>query len=249
MIPLEAVARQARSLEQVEHRPWPLPAGRWAAARTYEDVLFAHWRVRAAELRGHVPSTLELETHDGAAWLGVTVSRVSAQRARGLLPLPGSFLELQVRTYVTSGERPGIWLLSVDASSRLAVEAARRALGLPSFDARMSASREGRSTAYECARSGEPGRVFSARFRPKGHEFHPAAGSLESFLTERYCVYAIDRRGRVRRAELHHRPWALHFADAAIELASIAPVGLHGEPLCHVAGRQDVLIWPLEPVR
>ena len=91
--------------------------------QTWEDLLFAHWRVDADALRPLVPDALRLQTHDGAAWLGITPFKISALRLRGTLPLPrvSSFLELNVRTYVTAGGKTGIWFFSLDASSQLAV--------------------------------------------------------------------------------------------------------------------------------
>ena len=68
---------------------------------------------------------------------------------------------------------------------------------------------------------------------------------LDFFLTERYCLYGED--GKVR-AEIHHAPWALQHAEATVEQRGIAPVPLAGEPLCHYAERQDVVIWPPEAV-
>ena len=65
---------------------------------------------------------------------------------------------------------------------------------------------------------------------------------------ERYCLYATDARGRLHRADIHHEPWPLQGAEAAIELASVAPLQLDGLPLCHFSRRQDVLVWPLEPL-
>src|SRR3954462_15452426 len=110
--------RQARSLEHLEHRPWPIPKRGWTMGQTWDVLLFAHWRVPLEELRAHVPAELDVDTHDGSGWLGITPFRISALRARGLLPLPGasSFLELNVRTYVTAGDRPGIWFFSLDAA-------------------------------------------------------------------------------------------------------------------------------------
>ena len=54
------------------------------------------------ELRQRVPDELEIEEHDGSAWLGIQFFRVRALRARGALPVPGisAFLQLNVRTYV-----------------------------------------------------------------------------------------------------------------------------------------------------
>ena len=243
---LDAAIRQNRSLERLDHRPWPLPPRGWVMGQTWEDLLFAHWRVPVDEIRAHVPPPLEVEQFDGSAWVGVTPFRLTALRARGMLPLPyvSSFLELNVRTYVRAADKPGIWFFSLDASSRVAVEVARRTHKLPYFHARMSATRRGEWTDYECARIDEAGRVFSGRYRPAGAVFHAQPGSLEWFLTERYCLYATSGE----RADIHHALWDLQPAEAEIELASIAPLELRGEPLLHVSRRQDVVIWPLERI-
>jgi uncharacterized protein len=246
---LDAAARQNASLEHLGHRPWPPPARGWVLGQTWEELLFAHWRVPVGALRAHVPPELEIDEHDGSAWLGITPFRLTGLRARGTLPLPfvSEFLELNVRTYVRAGEKPGIWFFSLDASSRLAVQAARRAYRLPYFHARMSATKRGEWIDYECSRVEESGRVFSGRYRPNGAVFGAEPGSLEWFLTERYCLYTVDR-GSLYRAEIHHAPWSLQPAEAAVELASISPIEVEGDPLVHVSRRQDVVIWPLERV-
>jgi uncharacterized protein len=198
-----------------------------------------------------VPAELEVEQHDGSAWVSVTPFHLTGLRARGMLPLPGvsSFLELNVRTYVRAADgKPGVWFFSLDASSRLAVEVARRTFKLPYFHARMSAERGGEWIEYECARIEEAGRVFSGRYRPEGPVFQAEQGSQEAFLTERYCLYATDERGRLHRAEIHHEPWPLQAAEAEIELASISPVDLTGDPILHFSRRLDIVVWPLKPV-
>jgi hypothetical protein len=251
VLDFNAVQRQGRSLEHLEHRPWPLPRRGWTMGQTWEDLLFAHWRVPLEAVREHVPPELEVELHDGSAWLGITPFRVTGLRARGLLPLPrvSSFLELNVRTYVRAAdEKPGIWFFSLDASSRLAVEAARRGYKLPYFHARITATQRGEWIEYDCARIQEYGRVFSGRYRPVGAVFNAKPGSLEWFLAERYCLYTTDERDRLRRAEIHHELWSLQPAEAEIELTTISPIELDGAPLCHFSRRQDVVIWPLEPV-
>jgi uncharacterized protein YqjF (DUF2071 family) len=249
---IEAPARQVRSLQELAHRPWPLPSRGWTMAQTWDDLLFAHWRLPVEALRPHVPRGLELDTHEGSAWLGITPFRVSGLRLRGMPPLPrlSSFLELNVRTYVTFGDRPGIWFFSLDASSSLAVEAARRLYRLPYFRARIVAAERAGWIDYECSRTEEPGRVFSGRYRPAGEVFHAEPGSREWFLAERYCLYTTDGNGELLRAEIHHGLWPLQPARAAIDLATISRVELPGgeEPLLHFSRRQDVLIWAAEPV-
>jgi uncharacterized protein YqjF (DUF2071 family) len=252
MSQLEAVTRQARSLEQLAHRPWPLPRQAWTMGQTWEDLLFAHWRVPVEAVRAHVPPELEVEVHDGSAWLGITAFRLANLRARGLPPLPrlSTFLEVNVRTCVRAAdEKPGVWFLSLDASSRLAVEAARRGYKLPYFHARMSAERHDDWIDYECVRLEESGRVFSGRYRPDGPVAQAGPGTLESFLVERYCLYTTDAGGMLHRAEIHHAPWPLQVAEAEIELTTLAPLELDGPPVCHFSRRLDVVVWPLEQVR
>ena len=72
-------------------------------------------------------------------------------------------------------------------------------------------------------------------------------GALEHFLTERYCLYA-EHKGRLCRAEIHHRPWPLQTASAEIATNTMAPSGieLEGDPLLHYSARQDVVIWALQ---
>jgi uncharacterized protein YqjF (DUF2071 family) len=214
--------------------------------QTWDDLLFVHYRVPTEQLRALVPDGLEVEQHSGSAWLGVTPFVITGLRARGLLPLPfaSSFRELNVRTYVTRDGKPGIWFFSLDASSQLAVEAARRLYRLPYFRAEISVRRHGDERVYDCSRGG--GKAFSATYRPDGATFTAEPGSLEHFLTERYCLYA-EREGELFRADIHHRPWPLQPAQARIDLNTMPPLKVaEADPLVHFSARQDVVIWPLD---
>jgi len=216
-------------------------------AQTWDHLLFAHWRVDAEALRRHVPKGLDVEEHDGTAWLGVTPFVVTGLRVRGTFPLPlvSSFREVNVRTYVTDGEKPGIWFFSLDASSALAVAAARRLYKLPYFPADITVERRRGRIHYECVRDERT--AFSGAYTSAGEVFEARPESLEHFLSERYCLYAAGD-GTLHRAEIHHPPWPLQVADATIDLNTMAPedVLLEDDPLVHYSARQDVLIWPLE---
>ena len=238
---LASATAQAESLRFAGHRPWPVPDRPWSQGQTWENLLFAHWPVDAKALRPHVPASLRLDQHDGSAWVGLTPFRLSGLRLRGTLPLPGlsAFHELNCRTYVTLHDRPGIWFFSLDASSRLAVEAARRLYRLPYHHARIRATNE----SFESSRIGADGVAFSATYRPTGPIQNADPGSLEQFLVERYCLYADEGRAR---AEIHHAPWPLQEAEGEIALQTVSPVPLEGEPRLHYAGRLDVVIWPLD---
>lgn len=238
-------------LAETAHRPWPLPDRPWLMGQTWLDLLFAHWPVADEHLLAKIPHGLELDRFEGRAYVGLTPFRLTGVRARGTVPFPlvSSFLELNVRTYVTAGGKHGIWFFSLDASSRLAVAAARRAYKLPYHRAAIAAAEHGERIDYTCARvAAERPYVFNARYGPAGRVEPAAPGTLEHFLAERYCLYAVDDRGLLHRAEIHHPPWPLQPASARIDLNTMAPDGidLAGEaPLLHFSRRQDVVIWPL----
>jgi hypothetical protein len=156
------------------------------------------------------------------------------------------FPELNVRTYVRVGGKPGVYFFSLDAGSALAVRAARLLLNLPYQHATMSVESRDGLVSYESRRhDGRAG--FRARYRPIGPSSPPAAGSLEYFLTERYCLYHLTRSGRPYRLEIHHPPWPLQTAEAEIRLNTMASAsGLtlpSDAPLLHFANRQDMVGW------
>jgi uncharacterized protein YqjF (DUF2071 family) len=246
---LETPARQAAVVEETEHRPWPLPDRGWRQAQTWEHLLFAHWRVPEAELRPHVPEALSLDTFDGSAWLAITPFHLTGLRLRGLLPVPllSSFLELNTRTYVSLRGKAGIYFFSLDAGSALAVEAARRLYRLPYFRANMSAD-FGSEIEYSSERAEGTRASFRGSFSATGEPAPAATGSLEHFLTERYCLFTLHE-GRPHWAEIHHPPWPLQRAEAELAENTMPPAGieLRGEPLLHYSRRQDVVIWALEP--
>jgi uncharacterized protein len=248
---LGTAQRQAAVTSDTAHRPWPLPERPWAMGQTWADLLFVHWPVDAAQLRPYVPDGLELDLRDGQAWLGVTPFRLEGLRLRGTVPLPyvSRFLEINVRTYVTRGGRPGIWFLSLDATSNAAVEIARRAYRLPYHHTRASYDERGlflrwRSSRTDAARP----YVFEASSRAVDAPAPAASGSLEAFLTERYCLYAASG-GDLYRAEIHHPPWPLQTAELDLDLTTMTPDGIDlpsDPPLAHFSARQDVVLWRLE---
>jgi uncharacterized protein len=103
---------------------------------------------------------------------------------------------------------------------------------------------------YQSRRTAEPNPEFTAVYRGLGDSRPPLPGTLEHFLTERYCMYVVDERQRIRRADIHHPPWPLQPAVADIDSNTMAAphgIELRGEPLLHFTARQDVVIWPLAP--
>jgi hypothetical protein len=225
-------------------------------AMQWHDLLFMHWPVPPAVMHAWIPPALALDTFDGTAWLGITPFRMAGVRPRLLPPLPwlSAFPELNVRTYVTAEGKPGVWFFSLDAGNPVAVRGARTFFHLPYYDAAMTVESDAGVVRYTSRRThrGAPSAAFTGRYRPIGPVSHAAVGSLAYWLTERYCLYAADRRGRLWRGDIHHARWPLQPAEADIACNTMAaPLQLRlppGAPLLHFAQRLDVVAWTLEAV-
>ncbi len=239
-------------LEETAHRPWPMPRGPWLMTQTWHDLLFAHWPVDADALRTLVPAGFELDRFDGAAWLGIVPFHMTnvAPRLVPALPWVSAFPELNVRTYVTVGGKPGVFFFSLDAGNPLAVRAARTLLNLPYYSAAMSVEKRDASITYTSRRQSTPAAEFAARYRGMADRTPPPRGTLEYFLTERYCLYAVDHSFHAYRLEIHHPPWPLESAEAEITvntMADAAGVRLPSvAPLLYFARRQDMVCWAPE---
>jgi uncharacterized protein len=233
----------------VAHRPWPLPTDSWLMFQSWRDQLFMHWPVSASMLRALVPEPLAIDTHQGVGWVGITPFRVDGLRARLLPPLPGlsSFPELNLRTYVRYGERPGVWFFSLDTPNQVAVLAARVGYNLPYHTAQATLEPQGDGWFRYVSERDDA--HFNVRYRGTGHVYHAEPGSLDHFLTERYALFVVGDDGVVSRGDIHHRPWALQDAEAEIGVNTLAAA--HGielppqGPKLHFAARQDTLVWPL----
>jgi uncharacterized protein YqjF (DUF2071 family) len=244
-------------LESHAHRPWPLPKGPWVMKQIWLDLLFAHWPVPYEQLRPLVPQEMKLDTYDGYAWIGVVPFRMEGIQLRAMpeIPFTNKFAELNVRTYVTAGDKPGVYFFSLDAASRMAVEAARLLFYLPYFHAAMKAEQTAGMYNYESHRKDKRGAAvaFEGSYRPTSEPFSSIQNSFEHWLTERYCLYSLSNKRTVYRGDIHHLPWPLQLAEAEIRVNTMASGQgircIERAPVLHFAKQLDVLIWPLTKVR
>jgi uncharacterized protein len=244
-------------LHQQAHRPWKTPDYPWVMTQAWNKLLFAHWALPPEQIRPLIPPSLQLDTFDGMAWIGVVPFYMTDIRFRGLFPFPfmAQFHELNVRTYVTVEGKPGVWFFSLDASNRIGVEGARRFFHLPYFKAKMNIRTQGETVEYESQRRDRRGGAgnLRVRYRPVGPVIDKPPGTLEHFLTERYCLYSVSRRGTLYRANIHHLPWAVQPAEAEFETnTAAAAFGIRlpeMSPLLHYHERMVMLAWYIERVR
>ena len=202
-----------------------------------------------------MPSILPLDLYQGRAYIAITPFHMTGVRPRGIPALPGvsAFPEMNFRTYVKVEDKPGIYFWSLDAGNKLAVEAAREFFHLPYFHAEMSANADGPWFHYRSQRKDDRGfpSEFRGVYRPTGEVFNAERGSLEYFLAERYCLYAVEAE-KLYRCEIHHGPWPLQVAEAEIEVNTIPDhIGLKlpdQKPLLHFAKLQPTVIYPIHEI-
>lgn len=238
-------------------RTWPPPARRWSVAMCWNDLLFAHWPVKAAAIRGLIPPKLDIDQFENEAWIGIVPFWMNGIRRNGLPALPGlsGFPELNVRTYVTTRDgKPGVWFFSLDAAHRIGVRVARRCYHLPYYDACIKWRHDGDAIEYASRRThrGSSDAEFRARYRPTGPAESTSLGSLTHWLTARYCLYAASPKGCVMRAEINHEPWSLQSAELDLAVNTMCrPLNIplpQTPPLLHFSSRIDAVSWSPDAV-
>lgn len=239
-------------MDQLDHRPYPMPTTPWFMTQTWHDVLFLHWPADQQMLSGLLPPGLELDLYEGLAYVAITPFHMTNVAPRGLpaVPMLSSMAEVNVRTYVIAKGVPAVYFFSLDAASSLAVGAARAMFHLPYYSARMQVEQRQGWIHYRSQRTspGSPQAELRGRYRSAGSARRPARGSLEYFLTERYCLCSFDSSFHMHRADIHHAPWDLTLADAEFDVNTLADAsGIRlpaVSPLAHYARRQDTVVWP-----
>ena len=228
---VRAAGRQARLLDHVEHRPWPLPEGRWSLGETLEDVFFAHWRVtrgcaasaRPGRGRARRPRRRSVGRDRGHARDGAARPRAAAGSGNLVVP-PAERPHVRPRPRRQAGSLV-LQPRRVEPARRRGRAAALRAAVLP----RAHVAGRDRRLARRRVRADRRARPRVQRPLPGGGEGAASApGSLEEFLSSATACTRPTGAGRLHRGEIHHEPWSVRSAEAEIELASIAPLELNG---------------------
>ena len=225
------------------------PEGAAIMHQNWDNLLFLHWPIDAGAIRHLIPQALELDTFDGVAWIGLTPFALNHLRLIALPEVPGlgSFLEVNVRTYVHYQGRPGIWFFSLDASKLIPTIAARIAFMLPYFKAEMTINERDGEFQFASRRSGPPSAEMRTHWRTGIRLRAPDPDSLAFFLVERYCLFAGSNEN-LRTTRVYHAPWILEEAHIRSHQSTmIASLGLpepSAGPLSHFSRSMHVEIWP-----
>jgi uncharacterized protein len=214
--------------------------------QTWRRLTFLHWPYLPDLIRSFIPAGLELDTFDGAAWVGLVPFEI--------YDFPGipHFPETNLRTYVLGpdGSR-AVWFFSLEAARLAAVLGARIGYYLPYFWAQMCVAEEDGVIHYRSRRHWphDSSATTDITIQP-GDLYH--LGDLtdrDHFLTARYRLYSTSR-GQLRHADIEHPPWPLARANVTdlrqtlFEAAGLPPPA--GAPLVHYAAELAVKIGQLD---
>jgi uncharacterized protein len=217
-----------------------------AMRQTWRRLTFLHWPFAPDLIRPLIPRSLDLDTLDGAAWIGLVPFEIHGT------PLLPYFPETNLRTYVIGpGGHAAVWFFSLEAARLAAVIGARAAYHLPYFWAGMRVRSENGAIRYRSRRHWphDSSAMTDILIEP-GETLAPSQiAALDHFLTARFRLYTLAR-GRLAYAQIEHPAWPLA-RGRVIELKQtlFASAGLPapaGDPLVHYSEELAVNIGPLE---
>ncbi len=206
--------------------------------QTWENLLFLHWEVKEEEISKGLPEGLYADTYNNKSFAAITPFTLKNLHLPFLPPLPfaGNFFETNVRTYIFNDEGiPGIWFYSLYANNVLAVEAAKQ-IPLPYKTADINVAQNNSSINYNLSNIKEdPAGKYEFNYILNGKSFYPDSDSLEFFLVERYFLFYLDRRNKLKKIRVNHQPYPLqnikllNYSPSLLKLNNINP--LFSEPV------------------
>ena len=236
----------------VDHIPFAMPESRWILRQNWKKLTFLHWEVDPELLAPHLPDGLEIDLHEGKAYVGCIPFVMENVRPAGLPAVPGvsTFPEFNIRTYVIKNGIPGVFFLTLDAKSRVTCFYANRRYGLTYRYAK--ASLKGTlPTGYSwnsVRSSNGVGLAGSAKVTSEVRQ--AKEGTLEYFLFERYSLYTAHKN-RLRHGYTHHVKWWYADAEATItsntlvESYNLGIADVKTPHMVHMAEGVEVVTWHL----
>ncbi len=228
----------------------------WIMFQGWRNLLFYSWPVAPPTLARLLPPGLTVDEYQGSGWVTLVPFLMKGLHLRWLPPIPGTstFPEVNLRAYVRAGGEPGVYFFSIDAASWLGALAARLVFHLPYSRARIQLQDEGGGFRIASSRrlhGGSPPADLVAAWRPRGELRHPAPGSLEHFLLERYASFAPGPPGYLYRGPIRHSDWRVQDADAEMSVSTVVTAAGLAPPrdaVCHYSPGVDTNVCPIQRI-
>jgi len=190
----------------------PDPVKRAVMVQQWRDLAYVHWRYPAHEVQALLPSGIEVDVHDGSAWVGLipfSMRKIGLPRLPAV-PYLGSFPEVNVRTYVRCNGQPGVWFFSLDVNRFLPALVARTTYLLPYCWGSAHHLRQGDVLTTDVRRRW-PSRS-STKISISIGDAIENPDDTAVFLSARWGLYSKGFRGSLRYAPVDHEKWPLYSA-------------------------------------
>ncbi len=221
---------EAVTADPLEWTRRPVLRQRWT------ELAYFHWRYEPDAVQRLLPEGVRVDTFDGSAWVGLIPFEMRDVQVGPTPPFPwlGSFIEINVRTYVVDVHgRRAVWFFSLDVPRLAIVAVARTAFSLPycwaTAEHTVAADQHRYQMTRRWPRAGAPHADIG--FRVGDPIDDDDVTDLDHFLSARWGL-VTSRRNRLSYGTVHHPRWPLHRVDDVnidqnvIEAAWLpAPVG------------------------
>ncbi len=217
------------SIEAVEPLP-PALDRRPVMRQRWSELAYFHWPYEPAEVQALLPPGVQVDTFDGRAWVGLIPFVMRDVRLGPTPPVPylGTFIEINVRTYVVDPRgRRAVWFFSLDVPRAAIVAVARTVFALPYCWARARLRRDGARHRYQLRRRWPVGPARAEMAFTVDQPIPPEeVDDLAHFLSARWAL-VTRRRGRLLYGRVHHERWPLHrLGDVVVHEDVISAAGL-----------------------
>ena len=120
-------------LNTQNHRSWKMPDEGWKYYQEWNNAIFLHWQVDLEELKKFVPKELEIDLFDGKAWVSLVAFSMEKIRHKNLPYFPpiSDFEEINIRTYIKSKRKTGVYFLSIEGGKTISCKLAKAMSELP----------------------------------------------------------------------------------------------------------------------
>ncbi|MCP9768542.1 DUF2071 domain-containing protein [Lacihabitans sp. LS3-19] len=190
-------------LNSTEHRNWVKPKESWRFYQEWNEAVFFHWKVEVDILQKYIPNGLEIDLFEGQAWVSLVVFKMEKIRPKGFPAFSpiSNFDEINIRTYVKSGNKTGVYFLSIEASSRISCFIARKISELPY---RFSNIKRSFGKIHSVNNTFEESLKIEYQLSENVNE----KSDLDKWLTERYALFQ-DADLKINSFDIHHLEWPL----------------------------------------
>ncbi|SEK58431.1 hypothetical protein SAMN04487910_0880 [Aquimarina amphilecti] len=190
-------------LKNTEHRSWELPSDNWKFYQEWNRAIFLHWEVDYQKLRKFVPKELEIDLFEGKPWISIVAFSMEKIRPKFLPYFPpiSNFDEINIRTYIKSENKTGVYFLSIEGGKRISCRIAKTISELPYRYSKIKR----RTTSY-LSNNNQYNDSLQINFEEGANQTNKS--ELDIWLTERYALFQ-DTKNSINEYEIHHPEWSI----------------------------------------